>query len=71
MTKTKNELGQTDLQPLPMKLKNKLPVNYYLFELAATYSNQIPALRSVSKSSFHNTNEYHTSIFYKAISNIL
>lgn len=71
MEKTRNEAVQINLQPLPNNLRNQFPVNYYLFELAATYSNQTPALDSVSESLFHCTNEYHTAIFYKAISNIL
>jgi hypothetical protein len=55
-------------QPLSDTLRNSLPVNYFLFVNLGSIKlekNKMP------QSKFHNTEEYLTIKFYKAISNIL
>lgn len=55
-------------QPLPPILKNKLPINFFLFVNTATVKNFNTKL---VKSTFYNSKEYAINYFYKPLSNML
>lgn len=71
MNKEDNTIMKAGNQPLPASLSGQLPVGYSLFAVAKKFPKQISPLSWEAKSSFHCTDKYYITSFYKMISTIL